>query len=87
MSDGSFKGKISGFDVLWSGTGLDVHFRCFAIVSEPDPPNGKEIQVITDELPLQLALALGSTLKCQVEVEFNDDKGINRLTRVRMLDR
>jgi hypothetical protein len=87
MSDGSFKGKISGFDVLWFGTALDARLRCFAIVSEPHLPNGKEIQVITDELPLQLALALGSTLKCQVEVEFDDDDGINRLSRVRMLDR
>jgi hypothetical protein len=84
----SFQGKISGFDVLRFGAGSEARLRCFAFVSEPlPPPSGKEIQVITDELPLQLALALGATLKCPVEVSYDESDEGNQLSRVRMLDR
>jgi hypothetical protein len=86
MSD--FNGKISGFHVLRFGVGADVRLRCFAIVSEPlPPPNGKEIQVITDELPLQLALSVGATLRTEVEVVYDESDEGNRLSSVRMLDR
>jgi len=86
MSD--FRGKISGFHVLRFGSGADVRLRCFAIVSEPlPPPKGKEIQVITDELPLQLALSVGTTLRTEVEVSYDESGEGNRLNSVRMLDR
>jgi len=86
MSD--FKGKISGFHVLRFGVGADVRLRCFAIVSEPlPPPNGKEIQVITDELPLQLALSVGATLRTEVEVVYDESDEGKQLSSVRMLDR
>jgi hypothetical protein len=86
MSD--FRGKISGFHVLRFGSGADVRLRCFAIVSEPSPPpKGKEIQVITDELPLQLALSVGTTLRTEVEVSYDESDEGNRLNSVRMLDR
>ena len=51
------------------------------------PPTGKEIQVITDELPLQLALSVGTTLKTEVEVVYDESDEGNRLSSVRMLDR
>jgi hypothetical protein len=83
-----FQGKVSGFDVLRFGAVSEARLRCFAFISEPGtPPKAKEIQVITEEVPLQLALALGAMLKCPVEVEYNESDGINRLNRVRMLDR
>ncbi len=83
-----FRGKISGFHVLRVGEGLGARLRCFAIVSEPlPPPSGKEIQVITDELPLQLALSVGTTLKTEVEVVYDESDEGNRLSSVRMLDR
>jgi hypothetical protein len=84
----SFEGKISGFHVLRFGSGADVRMRCFAIVSEPlPPPNGKEIQVITDEFAMQLALSLGATLKTKVEVSYDESDEGNLLSSVRMLDR
>ena len=86
MSD--FTGKISGFHVLRVGAGADVFLRCFAIVSEPlPPPNGKEIQVFTDEFALMLALSVGTTLKTEVEVAYDESDEGNRLSSVRMLDR
>jgi hypothetical protein len=58
------------------------------MVSEPlPPPNGKEIQVFTDELPLQLALSVGATLRTEVEVVYDESDEGNRLSSVRMLDR
>ena len=84
----AFVGKISGFDVLRFGAGTGAHLRCFAIVSERlPPPNGKEIQVITDELPLMLALSVGTTLKTDVEVSYDESDEGNKLSRVRILDR
>ena len=83
-----FRGKISGFHVLRFGKGAGARLRCFAFVSEPlPPPNGKEIQVITDELPLQLALSVGTTLKTEVEVVYDESDEGNRLSSVRILDR
>jgi hypothetical protein len=84
----SFIGKISGFHVLRVGAAPATHLRCFAIVSEPPPPpKGKEIQVITDELSLQLALSVGATLKAEVEVSYDETNEGNRLSSVRVLDR
>jgi hypothetical protein len=81
-------GKISGFHILRVGSGPSAHLRCFAMVSEPlPPPNGKEIQVITDELSMQLALSLGATLRTEVEVVYDANDEGNRLSSVRMLDR
>ena len=86
MSD--FRGKVSGFHVLRVGEGANAHLRCFAIVSEPlPPPKGKEIQVITDEFAMQLALSVGTTLRTEVEVVYDESKEGNRLSSVRMLDR
>jgi hypothetical protein len=90
--DGSFTGKTSGFHVLRVAVGEskppEVRLRCFAIVSEPlPPPAGKEIEVITDEFPLQLALSVGATMKCEVEVAYDESEGLKRLHSVRMLDR
>jgi hypothetical protein len=79
-----FRGKISGFHVVWSGQGVAARSRCFASVS---PPSGKEIQVVTDELPLQLALSVGTTLKTEVEVVYDESEEGNRLSSVRVLDR
>ena len=83
----SFVGKIRDFHILRVGKEPNAHLRCFAVVSEPlPPPNGKEVQVITDELSMQLALSLGATLKTQVEAAYDESDEGNQLSSVRMLD-
>ena len=83
----SFVGKVSGFHVSRFGAGTDARLRCFAVVSDAPPPKGKEIQVFTEELPLQLALSVGTTLRTDVEVAYDEGNDGNRLNSVRMLDR
>ena len=77
-----FQGNVSGIDVQ-AIPGQSVRSQTFI----SDSSRGKEIQVTSFEHELQTALEHAAARGVPVEVTFIEERGLNRLTRVRVLDR
>jgi hypothetical protein len=75
-----FVGKVRDLDVVHLGDKRIV--QCLAVLT---PRHGQEIQVVTEELQLQTNLSFACVLNKEVEVYFNVEETLKRLTRVRIL--
>ena len=76
-----FVGKVRDLDVVHLGDKQIV--QCLAVLT---PRSGQEIQVVTEELQLQTNLSFACVLNKEVEVYFNVEETLKRLTRVRILE-